>query len=222
MAISFIFIMDIIGTIAFAASGAMTAIHKEMDLFGVTILAVTTAVGGGVLRDILIGHIPPEMFRNPIYVIVALITAILTFAWAYVRNSEAFKDRKIVTIGIHPLYEKILFWFDTLGLAAFSVDGVNNGIHSEYGNNFFLIVVLGVITGVGGGVLRDVLANQTPYIFVKHIYACASILGALTTALLGELVGENRAILIGFFVTILLRIYAAHYRLNLPRIRKYQ
>lgn len=211
MALSFIFIMDIIGTIAFAISGAMVAIKKKMDIFGVNILAITTATGGGVIRDLLIGRTPPVMFSNPLYVFIAMLTANIVFVALYFSH-------KHVDESFGPVYERLLFWCDALGLAAFSVDGVNAGMQTEYADNLFLLVFLGTVTGVGGGVVRDMMASQMPYIFVKHIYACASLLGALVTAVLWNVCGQNAALLIGFTVTIIIRALAAHYRWNLPRI----
>lgn len=213
MALSFMFCMDILGTIAFAISGAMVAIKKEMDIFGVNILAIITAVGGGMLRDVLIGDVPPEMFQNPIYTLVAVIIANSVFVYAY-------WNKKNVKSSYVNLYEKTLFLFDTLGLAVFTVDGVNAGMHSEFDSNIFLVVFLGVITGVGGGVLRDTMANELPYIFVKHIYACASILGAVVTVYCWKYMGENLAIFAGFFVIIVIRLLAAHYKWDLPRVVK--
>lgn len=210
---SFIFFMDILGTIAFAVSGAMVAIKKEMDIFGVNILAIITSVGGGMLRDILIGNIPPEMFRNPIYTVVAVIVANIVFAGIY-------WNKKNIKRSYVNLYEKTLFLFDTLGLAVFTVDGINAGMHSEYDSNTFLVVFLGVITGVGGGVLRDTLANELPYIFVKHIYACASILGGIVTVYCWKYFGQNVAIFAGFFVIIVIRLLAAYYKWDLPRITR--
>lgn len=213
MTVSFVFWMDILGTIAFAISGAMVALKKEMDIFGVNILAIVTAVGGGMTRDLLIGNVPPEMFRNPIYTVIAVIVANIVFAYAY------WHKKKVKSSFVN-VYEKLLFLFDTLGLAAFTVDGVNAGMNSEHGENLFLVVFLGVITGVGGGVLRDTMANELPYIFVKHIYACASILGAIATAYCWKYVGQNAAVFVGFFVVVLIRVLAAHYQWNLPRITK--
>lgn len=211
MALSFIFIMDIIGTIAFAISGAMVAIEKRMDIFGVNILAITTATGGGVIRDLLIGRTPPVMFSNPMYVFIAIITANVVFGVLYFY-------RKRIGKGFVSVYEKILFWCDALGLAAFTVDGVDAGMQTGYADNWFLLVFLGTMTGVGGGVIRDMMASQMPYIFVKHIYACASILGALAAVLLWNVCGQNMAMMIGFVITLTIRALAAHYKWNLPRI----
>lgn len=213
MPFSFVFCMDILGTIAFAISGAMVAIKKEMDIFGVNILAIVTSVGGGMTRDLLIGDVPPEMFQNPIYTIIAVVVANIVFAFAY-------WNKKNVKKTFVNVYEKMLFLFDTLGLAAFTVDGVNAGMHSDYSSNVFLVVFLGVITGVGGGVLRDTMANELPYIFVKHIYACASILGAIATVYCWKYVGEVAAIFAGFIVVLIIRLLAAHFQWDLPRVMK--
>ncbi|MEE1114908.1 MAG: TRIC cation channel family protein [Eubacterium sp.] len=181
-----ILIMDLIGTAAFAISGAITAIRKNMDIFGVNILALITATGGGVLRDLLIGRTPPVMFRNPVYVIIALVTANIFFVimWSK-RHYSIYVPEKHTHI-----FNTLLFWFDTLGLAAFTVDGVYAGVYSSDPRNVFLLVVLGILTAVGGGVFRDVLAAEMPYIFRKHIYALASLAGALLTALIGVFAGS--------------------------------
>ena len=210
---SFIFYMDIIGTIAFAISGVMVAVRKDMDAFGINILALVTATGGGVIRDLLIGEIPPVMFRNPLYFIISVLTANLAFLFLYF--NKGISKRNIASIT-----EKLLFWFDTLGLAAFTVDGVSAGMQMGDQKSLFLVVFLGTITGVGGGIMRDILANEMPYIFVRHIYAIASILGALATGIFWPVLGQNHAILIGFLLTILIRCLAAHYKWNLPHIRK--
>ena len=211
---SFIFYMDIIGTIAFAISGVMVAVRKDMDAFGIIILALVTATGGGVLRDILIGQIPPVMFRNPVYVIISVITACVAFLILYFNKGISKKNIASIT-------DKLLFWFDTLGLAAFTVDGVSAGMQTGSNRSLFLVVFLGTITGVGGGIMRDILVTEMPYIFVRHIYAIASIIGALLTGILWPVAGQNHAILTGFIVTILIRALAAHYKWNLPHIRKH-
>lgn len=213
MTLSFIVIMDIVGTIAFAISGAMVAIQKKMDIFGVNILAVTTATGGGVFRDLLIGQNPPVMFRNPLYVFIAVLTANIVFLVVYFSRKRSAKNKNVFAF-----YELMLFWCDTLGLAAFSVDGVNAGVQAGYERNLFLLVFLGTVTGVGGGVVRDIMANEMPYIFVKHIYASASLLGALLAALLWSVLGQQAAMLTGFAVTIIIRTLARHYKWNLPKL----
>lgn len=209
---SMLFLFDLIGTIAFAISGAFVGIRKGMDIFGVNVLAVTTACGGGLMRDLIIGSIPPQMFRNPFFVMVAIVVANVVFLLMYLHRHM---PRKVA-----PLYDKLLFWFDSLGLAAFTVDGVMAGIAMGYGDNEFLICFLGFMTAVGGGALRDVLAGQTPDIFRKHVYAVAAIAGAvLMVALLRVFGSEQIAMLGGFLLVPVLRFLAAHFRWNLPKVK---
>ena len=207
-----LFLFDLIGTIAFAISGAFVGIRKGMDIFGVNVLAVTTACGGGLMRDLIIGSIPPQMFRNPFFVMVAIVVANVVFLLMYLHRHM---PRKVA-----PLYDKLLFWFDSLGLAAFTVDGVMAGIAMGYGDNEFLICFLGFMTAVGGGALRDVLAGQTPDIFRKHVYAVAAIAGAVLMVALLRLFGsEQIAMLGGFLLVPVLRFLAAHFRWNLPKVK---
>ena len=205
-----IFIMEIIGTIAFASSGALTAMKRNMDIFGVNVLAIITSVGGGCMRDLIIGRTPPVMFIRPVYAVVAMITCNLLFLIFY-------WNKKLLTNSFMVAYEKLMLILDAIGLGIFTVVGVSAGMNTEYQDNLFLIVFLGVITGVGGGVLRDILATQKPYILVKHVYACASLLGALVCALLWSF-GNNPAMFIGTAVVLIIRLLAMKFHWNLPRL----
>ena len=206
-----ILIFDLVGTIAFAISGALVGVGKRMDLFGTIVLAICTATGGGVLRDLMVGNIPPYMFRNPLFVGIAALVALVVFFLVYLHT----KMPKILST----VYDKMLFWFDTLGLAAFTVDGVMVGIRKGYEDNVFLLVLLVFLTAVGGGTLRDVLAGRIPDIFLKHIYAVAAIAGGVTLTLT-RFLGARISMILGFGVVIALRCLAAHYRWNLPRIKE--
>ncbi len=206
---TFILILELAGTMAFAASGAMTALKKGMDLFGVCILGLTTAVGGGVIRDVILGNTPPATFLNPIYASVALVTSLVLFL-PRIRHLLMWDQR---------LYDLSMLILDSLGLGIFTVVGIRIAWRSTAEPTLFLLVFVGVVTGVGGGVLRDVMAGDTPYIFVKHIYACASLAGALVCAGLWRPAGEVAAILAGAGVVVLIRFLSAHYRWNLPRAR---
>ena len=204
---TFILILELIGTMAFSASGAMTGIRKNMDIFGVCILGLTTAVGGGVIRDVILGNTPPATFRNPIYATVALIAALVLFL-SHVRRVVMYST---------VLFDKAMFWMDTAGLAIFTVVAIRTAYACVPQATVFLLVFVGVVTGVGGGVLRDMMAGDTPYIFVKHIYASASLAGALVCALLWRPLGEMPAMLLGGGLVILIRCLSAHFRWNLPR-----
>lgn len=209
--VSIFFIIEIIGTIAFASSGAMVAIKKELDLLGVIVLGVLTAVGGGMMRDILLGELPPTLFITPVYVIVAFITVLVLFAIMYFKR-KGLEGSSIET------YEKIMGVFDAIGLGAFTVTGINKAVEAGYGEYWFFVVFLGVLTGVGGGVLRDILAGQTPYILKKHFYACASIAGAVLYVSLLPRVKDGAAMIISACLVVIIRLLAAHYRWNLPKI----
>ena len=211
--LSLLFFVEAVGTIAFASSGAMVAIKKQLDLLGVIVLGVTTAVGGGMLRDIIIGNVPPNLFKDPVYVLLAFITVMILFV--IVRcNQKILASRSI------EMYEKVMNIFDAVGLGAFTVVGIDTAVLSGYGRYHFLIIFLGVITGVGGGLLRDIMAGETPYILKKHVYACASITGAVLYAYLQDYMNNDAAMLIGAGSVILIRILATRYCWDLPTATK--
>lgn len=203
--------MELAGTIAFAASGAMVGIHCRMDIFGVCVLGVMTAVGGGMTRDVILGNVPGALVK-PVYVLAAVITALFVFIVLYFRKN-VLKGR----FGI--VYDRIMLVMDSLGLGIFTVMGVMTGMNEGYGENAFLLTVLGTLTGVGGGLLRDMMAGQPPYIFVKHIYACASVVGAVSCVWIYRIFGQLPAMVISSLLVVVIRFLAAHYRWNLPRIR---
>jgi uncharacterized membrane protein YeiH len=205
------FIMEIIGTIAFAASGAMVGAEQKMDIFGICVLGVVTSTGGGIIRDLILGITPPNMFRDPIYALVATLTSCLVFVIMYRR-------KHITDVRVKVLYERIMLTMDSIGLGIFTVVGVNTGIHAGYINSTFLLVFLGTITGVGGGLLRDMMAGVRPYIFVRHIYACASIAGAIACVYLHRSFGAVPSMVLSCLLIILIRYLAAHYRWNLPHM----
>lgn len=200
-----------VGTLAFAVSGAFVGVHGRMDVFGVIVLSLATACGGGLLRDLVVGVHPPLMFTNPMFAVLATATAILTFVVLYrhVRMSRG---------GLH-VYARTFFWFDTLGLAAFTVDGVNVGIANGYDANVILLVFLGLLTGAGGGTIRDVLARRVPDVLIKDVYATASILGGLVMAVMSKYGCNPRLSMVcGFAAVVLMRLCATKFRWNLPRV----
>ncbi len=207
MSSAIMLIFELIGTIAFAASGAIVALSKKMDILGVATLGVVTAVGGGVIRDLILGHTPPATFRNPLYALVAIGVSVILFIPA-VRKVLFHKPR---------VYEISMLIMDSLGLGIFTVVGIQTAYTSEAEYNAFLLMFVGVITGVGGGVIRDLLAGNTPYILVKHFYASASIIGAAACILLWRYAGSMAAIAGGTVVTIVLRLLAARFHWSLPK-----
>lgn len=206
---TFILIINLLGTVAFAASGALTGLRKNMDIFGVCILGLTTAVGGGIIRDLILGFTPPATFRDPTCAMVALITSAVFFLREIRHLMMRNPDR----------YNLMMLWMDSLGLGAFTVVGVQMAYTHVENPTLFLVVFVGVLTGVGGGVLRDLMAGDTPYIFVRHVYASASLVGALVCAALWQAAGSVAAMLSGIFLVVLIRCLSAHYRWNLPKAK---
>jgi len=191
------FVFEILGTIAFAISGAMLAIEKKMDILGVVILGLTTAIGGGVIRDVLIGQTPPSCFTHPVYAFTAIIVSLIVFIpWV----------RKRINID-----SKILVFVDAIGLGTFTVIGLQTAMPFD---NIWLEVFIAVLTGVGGGVLRDIFAMEKPMIFVRHFYAIASLSGAIVSLILLKW-NESFAMITGIIVIVVLRMLAAKYKWHL-------
>ena len=205
------YIMEMIGTIAFAASGAMVGIRKKMDIFGVCVLGFVTACGGGMVRDVILGIHPPNVFRNTDYALVAVATSVIVFVTIYIKRDMMDGSFKLV-------YDKAMLIMDSIGLAIFTVVGVNIGIQAGYLEKIFLLTFVGTITGVGGGLMRDVMAGEPPYIFVKHIYASASVVGAMVCVYMYRSFGTVVSMVASSVVILLIRYMAAHYHWNLPRV----
>lgn len=203
------FLTELIGTVAFSISGAMLAIERELDLFGVIFLGAVTAIGGGIVRDLLLGQIPPQAFQNYVYLLLAVAAALLVFAVSHVQNKKG--------LPIKFMNDTVLNVFDAAGLGIFSVIGVQNTVRAGFGDNAFFCIFLGMTTGVGGGMLRDVLSRATPAVLRKHIYAIASIIGAICFYYL-KFISETGAIFVSVILVIILRVLASHYQWTLPRI----
>lgn len=204
-----LFIFEMTGTIAFAASGALIGIKKRMDLLGICVLGCVTAVGGGIIRDLILGLTPPKTFSNPIYVIIAVIASIVCFL-PMVR--KALSEKELLDSWLARV-------MDSIGLGVFTVMGIQTAQAHLENNGIFLLIFVGVITGVGGGVIRDVLAGEPPYIFVKHFYATASIIGAIVCSLLWDHIDVTANLCMSAGLIILLRLLAAKFRWKLPRVR---
>lgn len=203
-------IFEVIGTIAFAAAGALVGIHKRLDLFGVFMLALTTAVGGGIVRDVLIGINPPTAFVYPLFTIISLVTAI------------------IVSIGYQWInkFNNIILICDAVGLGAFTAAGANMSFLYEY-HRLFITVMMAVLSGVGGGIIRDVFVREIPFIFQKEVYAVASIAGAMCFFYSKPFLLGNGPMYLCFFVTVLIRMTCMKYDIHLPVLgtkgnRKYE
>ncbi len=197
---SIISILDLIGTAAFAASGAWIGVRRHMDLFGVLVLGIVTAVGGGTLRDLLLGDVPPMSLMNETHLYLSLLVSLVVF---FTRHN--FK-----------IVEKPLLYFDAIGLGTFVVIGTTKALDFQMG--WLVAVLMGVITGTVGGIIRDVLANQIPLILRHEIYASACIVGGGLLVFL-EHIGTSRpvAALLSAGLVITVRLLAIRYDWALPR-----
>lgn len=209
------FIMEMIGTVAFAISGVMVAIDNELDLMGALVLGCITAIGGGALRDVLLGKLPPVLFTNPRYLMVAIGVSLATFLIAYFLGDRFTQRMQKLDPFINVL--------DAVGLGIFVVVGVDASISMGYGDNVTLSLFVGTITGVGGGVFRDQLAGRVPVILKKRIYAVAAIAGAVLYYVLLKLnVDRTFSLFACSALIVALRLLATHYHWNLPKITKKQ
>lgn len=201
-------IFEIIGTVAFAISGVIAGVRHRMDLFGTTVLGLVTAVGGGIIRDIVIGCLPPRVFLHPLCAVIALLTSLLLFFILYCMGRDA-------GLRLKRGEDLLLFVTDTVGLGAFTVIGIEQTLQAGYDGKAVLLFV-GVITGIGGGVCRDVFSGVIPSVFRKHIYALASVAGALVNILLLPYLSHTYAMLAGFATVVLIRVCASHFKWDLP------
>ena len=205
-----IFVMDLVGTVAFAAAGAMVAIKRNADLFGVLLCGLLTAQGGGAMRDLILGNHPPRMFQNTTDLWVALATATVVF-WAVRLLREKVMDQE-------KTFDAVLNIMDALGLAVFTVNGMNVALEFGGWDNGVLTVTMGMMTGIGGGILRDVILARMPTVLRKQFYATASLIGGLLYWVF--LTGGLRnvpSILISMLTIFVLRMLATRYRWNLPK-----
>lgn len=192
--------LDLFGTMAFAATGAIKAVEHKLDIFGVIFLAAITGLAGGIIRDVVLGKIPPSGISEISYASIAIFTAIAVF-FLYPRIKSQMG---------------LFLTFDAVGLGVFTIIGATIALNI-YGFNVLLMVFAGMITAIGGGIIRDALVNETPLVFRKELYASISFVGVLLyILLLYEGINlEIASIVCIIFITVF-RIMAIHYRWNLP------
>ena len=201
----FYFLMDLLGTVAFAISGVLVAMDKRLDLFGVFIIAFVTAVGGGTLRDLLIGNTPVAWMLESTYIITIIGTVILAII---------FREK------IRYL-RKSLFLFDTLGIGLYTMVGIEKGLNADLLP--IMCIILGTITASFGGVIRDILCNEIPVIFRKEVYATACVVGGLSYFLLRKLpLSDEYVYLASILIVIGIRLVAVKFKIALPSIYRTQ
>jgi len=196
--------LDLFGTMAFAVTGAFKAIEHKADIVGIIILATITGVAGGTMRDIVTGHFPPHSISDPNYVIITVVTGIAIFF-------------------LYPKMQKhwnLFLKFDALGLGVFTAIGATFA-YQEFGMNFLAMALAGMVTAVGGGILRDMFVNEIPMVFVKELYASASFLGVVIFYLLLSAGFKLETVaIVSIIVTTILRLVAMKYNWNLPKARE--
>lgn len=192
-------ILDLLGTTAFAISGALAAMNRRLDIFGIFIIAFVTAIGGGTVRDMLIGNTPVTWMENIIYIYLIGVVTILSIIFR--RKLNYLKTS--------------LFLFDTIGLGIFTITGVEIGIQN--GLNPIISITLGAMTGTFGGVIRDILCNEIPVIFRKEIYATACLVGGLAFVIMHALgVPQDVIYLATSLTVIVIRLVVVKYAISLP------
>ena len=193
---------EVIGMIAFAASGAVMAIRHEFDLFGVLVLAVMTAIGGGLMRDILIGNVPPLALRDATFILICIGTAlVVSYYYRYIHR-----------------FRKLLQFCDALGLGAFTATSANMAILMGW-DTLLVVVTVAVITGVGGGILRDLLVGEVPLIFQKEVYALAAVVGSGIMYFVRHELPGNMPLYVCFIATMAIRLGCLYWNINLPVVR---
>lgn len=198
---SWLYALDLFGVAVFAITGALMAGRKSMDLFGVMVIAIITALGGGTLRDVILNNYPVVWIRNDLYILVAVLAAIGTVVWVRLTR---------------PIHETGLLVADALGLAVFTVIGTQ--VAMQQGVPVSAAVIMGVMTGVAGGVMRDIICNDIPLIFHKEIYATACIAGSVVYIVLHQLnLPANMDVKLAIAVVLIIRLAAIRWHLGLPR-----
>ncbi len=210
-------IIESIGVVAFSISGAMVAIRRKTDLFGVILLAIITTLGGGLTRDVIFSFTPPTFFNSKEFLLLSTIVSIIVFLFARKFSNTYLQNETRI--------EHVNDIFDALGLGIFAVMGVKVAFEQGYEDNALISITCGAITCICGGMLRDVLTNSTPFVLVKRIYAIAAIAGASTYYLLyvyGWNIGieDSLAMIVGLAVTFILRVLAMAFKWNMPKAIK--
>ena len=201
---SLIYLLDLCAVAVCAITATLEAHRRDLDLFGVVVIAVIAGIGGGTVRDILLGRLPVYWIHDPIYVVVGVCAAIFAF----------FLGRHL------PLPKNFFLLPDAIGLALFTVIGTSIAMSLQV--HWFIAALMGVITGVFGGVIRDILCNEVPLIFRTDIYATASLIGALLFIALEALgMAHNPALVAAMVATVLIRLAAIRWHIHLPRLRPY-
>jgi uncharacterized membrane protein YeiH len=199
---TFILALDLFGVAVFAVTGALTASRKQMDVFGFMLLATVTGIGGGSIRDLMLGLMPVFWVKQPVYLLLCVVVAVITFFTAHIPESRY----------------RVLLWLDAVGLSFVCVVGADRALDAEAGP--FVAVTMGVVTATFGGMIRDILGGESPIILRKEIYVTAALAGAVAFVamrMIGAPLGAPA--LTGFATCFVIRALALHYGWSLPAYR---
>jgi uncharacterized membrane protein YeiH len=197
-----IHLLDLFGTMAFAVTGSFKAIEQKSDIVGVIILSIITGLAGGIIRDIIFGRFPPTALIDPAYLLITILTGTIIFF-------------------LHPRLKKhwdLFIKFDAIGLGVFTVIGASIA-YTLFGHNFLIMAFGGILTAIGGGILRDVFVNEIPIVFVKELYVTASFIGIIIFYLLLKFNDFSISAIIAAVSATSIRLLAIRYKWNLPRSR---
>ncbi len=195
-----IHLLDFFGTMAFAVTGSFKAIEQKLDFVGVIILSIITGLAGGIIRDIIFGRFPPNALVDPVYLLITISTGIVVF-FLYPRLKKHWN---------------LFIKFDAIGLGDFTIIGAT-AAYTLFGHNFLIMAFAGVLTAIGGGILRDVFVNEIPIVFIKELYVTASFMGIVIFYLLLIFLNVDIAAIIAVVSVISIRFLAIKYNWNLPR-----
>ena len=202
-------IIEWLGIAAFSVAGAMVAINKKLDVFGVCICSIVTSIGGGIIRDTLLGLTPPRMFIDSTYLCLAALISLIVFITVKIFSKHYTENQHLI--------ESIVNVVDAFGIGVFAVVGAQIAIDAGHVSNPFIVIFSGTISCVGGGLLRDVMCADIPFIFKKHIYALACIAGSVAYYVLYLYSHPTLAIIAGASLTIIIRLLATYFKWNMPR-----
>jgi len=197
-----IHLLDLFGTMAFAVTGSFKAIEQKSDIVGVIILAIITGLAGGIIRDIIFGRFPPTALIDPVYLLITILTGTIIF-FLYPRLKKHWN---------------LFIKFDAIGLGVFTVIGASIA-YTLFGHNFLIMAFGGILTAIGGGILRDVFVNEIPIVFVKELYVTASFIGIIIFYLLLMFNDFSISAIIAVVSATSIRLLAIRYKWNLPRSR---
>ena len=201
-------VLEIIGVVAFSMVGVFVGIEYELDVFGIFVVSLCSALGGGIIRDLVLGVTPPVSFVRPVYTLTVLVTVVASLILFKIVDKRL--SRKSVKI-----LKKTVDFFDAVGLGVFAINGCQAAIELGYADNFIMIVFVGAVTGVGGGMIRDVLSGRKPIVLRKEVYALAAIVGSILYFFIHDKLNHYVAVYICAGLITVIRVLASWRRINI-------